>query len=138
MNADAAAHAVSNHCATLAVDVVSPGQIAPGSIDDLYELSIGGFLLRFVHTVSFAKHLIEVGYDCRITELREVTDIDLHIPGNAEMVMHDQHAGTGLFAIRMRDVSGDAIFFGRKIAVNDLHRFRPPRMVVSISRSIKL
>src|SRR5215813_7095954 len=92
MNADAPAHAVSNHCAALAVDVVSPGQIAPGSIDDLYELSVGGFLLRFVNTVRFAEHLIEVGYDCCITELREVTDIDLHIPGNPEMVMHDQHA----------------------------------------------
>src|SRR5262247_878349 len=137
MDADAPTHAVSNHCAALAVDVASPGQVAPGSIDDFYELSIGGFLLRFVHTVRFAEHLIEVGYDCCITKLREVADIDLHISGNPEMVMHDQHAGTGLFAIRMRDISGDAIFFGRKIAVNDLHRFRPPRMVVSISRWIK-
>src|SRR5215510_16403623 len=137
MNADAAAHAVSNHCATLAVDVVSSGQIAPGSIDDLYELSIGGFLLRFVHTVSFAKHFIEVGYDCRITELREVTDIDLHIPGNPEMVMHDQHAGTRLPPIRVCDVAGDAVLFGSEIAVNDLHKFGPPRMVVSISRCIK-
>src|SRR5262245_53641643 len=138
MNADAPAHAVSNHCATLAVDIVSAGQIAPGSIDDLYELSIGGFLLCFVHTVSFAKHLIEVGYDCRITELREVADIDLHIPGNPEMVMHDQHAGTGLFAVRVRDISGDAVFFGSEITVNDLHKFGPPRMVVSISRWMKL
>src|SRR5262245_11022253 len=138
MNADAAAHAVSNHCATLAVDVVSPGQIAPGSIDDLYELSIGGFLLRFMHTVSFAEHLIEVGYDCRIAELREVTDVDLHIPGNPEMVMHDQHAGAGLPSVRVRDISRDAVFLGRKIAVNDLHRLTPPRMVVSISRWIKL
>src|SRR5215831_9985222 len=137
MNADAAHHAVSNHCAALAVDVLSPGQIAPGSIDNLYELSIGGFLLRFVHTVRFAEHLIEVGYDCCITELREVTDIDLHIPSNPKMMMHDQHAGTGLFAVRVRDISGDAVFFGREIAVNDLHKFTPPRMVVSISRRIK-
>src|SRR5215813_3363669 len=105
MDADAPAHAVSNHCAALAVDVVSPGQIAPGSVDDLYELSIGGFLLCFVHTVRFAEHLIEIGYDCCITELREVADIDLHIPGNPEVVVHDQHAGAGLSAVWMRDVS---------------------------------
>src|SRR5262245_54152936 len=116
MNADAPTHAVSNHCAALAVDVVSPGQIAPGTVDDLCELSIGGFLLCFAHAVRFAEHLIEVGYDCCITELREVTDIDLHIPGNPEMVMHDQHAGTGFSAVRVRDVSRDAVFFGREIA----------------------
>src|SRR5262245_46543272 len=138
MNADAPAHAVSNHCAALAVDVVSPGQVAPGSIDDLYELSIGGFLLRFVHTVRFAEHLIEVGYDGCITELREVADIDFHIAGNPEVVMHDQHAGTRLPSIRMRDISRDAVFFGRESAVNDLHKFGPPRMVVSISRRMKL
>src|SRR5262245_44412097 len=138
MDADAPAHAVSNHCAALAVDVVSSGQIAPGSVDDLYELSIGGFLLCFVHAVRFAEHLIEVGYDCCITELREVTDIDLHIPGDPEMVMNDQHAGAGLPSVRLRDISRDAVFLGTKIAVNDLHRLRHPRMVVSISRWIKL
>src|SRR5262245_11940513 len=138
MNADAPAHAVSNHCAPLAVNVVSAGQIAPGSIDDLYELSIGGFLLRFVHTVRFAEHLIEVGYDSCITELREVTDVDLHISCNPKVMMYDQHTGARLPSIRVCDVSGDAVFLGREIAVNNLHRFRPPRMVVSISRWIKL
>jgi hypothetical protein len=120
----------------LAVDVVSPCQIAPGSIDNLHELSVGDFLLRLVHTVRFTEHLIEIRYDCCITELGEVTDVDLHISCNPEVVMHDQHAGAGFFTVRVRYIAGDAIFLGRKVAVNDLHCFSPPSSV-SISRWIK-
>src|SRR4030095_4420223 len=129
MDADAPAHAVANHSTALAVDVVSPCQIAPGSIDNLHELSVGGFLLRFVHTVRFTEHLIEIRYDRSITELGAVTDVDLHISCTPEVVVHDQHAGSGLFALRVRYVTGNAVFLGRKVAVNDFHRFSPPSSV---------
>ena len=54
MNADAAAHAVADDGAALAVDVISTGQITPALVENLHELSVSSFLLSFVDTIGNA------------------------------------------------------------------------------------
>src|SRR5688572_16573183 len=112
MDADATAHAVADHGAASGGDIVSPGQIAPASLNNLNELSISGFFLRLVDPVGFAEKLINAESDCGIPQLGKIAGHRFEMAGDAVVMMHDQYSGAGFLALRMGDVSRNTIFIG--------------------------
>src|SRR5688572_6183685 len=112
MDADAPAHAVAEHGATFRGDIVSPGQIAPASLNHLNELSVGGFLLRLVNPVSLTEKFINAKSDCGISQLGKIAGHRLQMAGDTVVMMHDQYSGAGFFAFRMGNVPRDTIFIG--------------------------
>src|SRR5688500_19938871 len=101
MDADAPAHAVTHDGAAFGVHLRPRRQIAPCAGENFGKLTVGGFLLRFVHAVGFAEHFVEVGNYGRVAELGEVTNIDLHISGDAIMMMDDHDAGADRKSTRL-------------------------------------
>src|SRR5918999_6423575 len=126
MDADAAAHTVTDHRAAFSIDIASGLQIAPCAVDDLNKLPVGRFLLSFMHTVGFTEHLVQIRHDRGVTEPGEIADGGFHVAGDTVVMMNDKYARPGRSAIRLRYVARDAIFFHRKVSVNDLHHFDPP------------
>src|SRR5262250_1764856 len=73
-----------------------------------------------------AEELVKIRDDGRVSQFREVTDVHLHVSRDAEVMVHDHHAGTRFFAIGIRDVSGDTVFLWRQVSINDFHVGNPP------------
>ena len=120
MNGNAAAHAVTDDSAALAIDVSPARQITPAGVQDFDELPVGSLLLSLMNAVRFSKQFVEIGNDCGVTQSGKITDRRLHVTGDAIMMMNDHDAGSGI-TFGVRQLTGNAVFF-RKIAVNDLHK----------------
>ena len=112
MDADAPAHAVADHGAAFRIDIISSGQIAPASLNNLNELSISGFFLCLVDPVYFAEKLINAESDCGIPQLGKIAGHRLEMAGDAIVMMHDQYSRAGFFPFRMGNVPWDTVFIG--------------------------